>query len=452
MKPHTFRNLLAILVLASTVFSSGCNIKPPNGESSSSSDSENFPEESGNGAENPDLQQNFSAGLEYQINADNSGYYVRGIGTCKDTEIVIPAAYNGKPVTAIGNYAFCHCTHLTSITIPEGVTSIGEQAFSPMELSSSLTTITIPDSIQSIGESAFTGCDSLQYNEYLNALYLGNESNPYVILVRAKSSSISSCQIADTTKVIMRNAFAFCKKLSDITIPESVRSIGKWVFSSCDALTSITVAEDNPTYTGSGNCIIDKRSKTLIAGCKNSVIPADGSVLRIGDNAFYFCGALTDITIPEGVTSIGHCSFDGCKNLSHISIPASVTEIGPSAFSGCKSLSTIALPETITKIGDYAFSFCQSLTDITIPKNITSIGNGTFFRCRNLTHISIPQCVISFGEASIGECGALKKITYSGSTEQWSRILKKPDWDKNSGNYKIRCTDGELDKEQSTPS
>ena len=153
----------------------------------------------------------------------------------KSAEIIeIPETYNGVTITGIGSSAFSGCTGLTSITIPDSVKSIGERAF---YYCIGLTSITIPDSVTGIGYDAFYGCTGL----------------------------------------------------TSITIGSSVTSIGSYAFCYCTSLKSITVAEGNTVYHSTGNCLIKTTSKTLIAGCKTSVIPADGSVTSIGDWAFDNC-------------------------------------------------------------------------------------------------------------------------------------------------------------------
>ena len=193
----------------------------------------------------------------------------------------------GNSVTSIGRGAFDNCRSLTSITIPDGVASIGERTFSfcnsltniniPDSVTSigsmtfyncsSLTSITIPDSVTSIGEGAFSGCSNLQYNEYDNGFYLGNSNNPYWVLVKAKSTDITSCVINVNIDVIDVYAFSGCSSLTSITIPDNVTSIGSGAFSGCSSLTSIifngTMAQwqaiskgNNWIYGVPSNCVL----------------------------------------------------------------------------------------------------------------------------------------------------------------------------------------------------
>ena len=287
-------------------------------------------------------------------------------------------------VTSIGNSAFYRCTGLTSVTIPDSVTSIETSAFYNC---TGITSITIPDSVTSIGSSAFSDCTGL-----------------------------ASVTIPDSVTSIGSSAFSDCTGLASVTIPNSVTSIGEGAFANCSGLTELSVDRENAFYHSSGNCIIETKTKTLVAGCKTSVIPTDGSVTSIGKDAFYGCSGLTNITIPDSVTSIGEKAFFYCGGLTSITIPDSVTSIGSSAFSDCSGLTSITIPDSVTSIGNWAFSSCKGLTSITIPSSVTSIGSGAFQNCSELTNVIILSRDISIENSSVPS--ATTVYGYTGSTAE----------------------------------
>ena len=276
--------------------------------------------------------------LEYALNSDQKSCYVSGIGTYKGTKVVIQSEYRGFPVTSIGNGAFYDCKTFTSITIPDSVTSIGHWAFRNCI---GLTSITIPDSVTSIGERAFYGCPietatipawAAEYIRYCEPeeeyFFDKNESKLKTVVITSGTSigngafaycrGLTSITIPNSVASIGVSAFFGCKSLTSITIPDSVTSIGERAFYDCTSLESITVEDGNKYYHSDGNCLIMTSNKVLVAGCKNSVIPDDGSVTSICEYAFYKCTGLTSITIPDSVTSIGDSAFLYCNKLETI--------------------------------------------------------------------------------------------------------------------------------------
>ena len=172
---------------------------------------------------------------------------------------------------------FYGCSGLTNITIPDSVTSISNETFRDC---SGLTSVTIGNGVTSIGERAFYGC-----------------------------SGLTSVTIGNGVTSIGNLAFRDCSGLTSITIPSSVTSIDSSTFYGCSGLEKISVVTGNPKYHSAGNCLIETKTKTLIFGCKGSIIPTNGSVTTIGSSAFSGCSGLTSVTIPNRVTSIGYNAF-----------------------------------------------------------------------------------------------------------------------------------------------
>jgi len=172
-----------------------------------------------------------SQGLEFEYDESLGGYVVTGIGSCTDTDVVIPSIYNGKPVTSIGDDAFFYCTSLTSIVLPDSMTSIGDWAFYNC---TSLTSIQIPNSVTSIGNFAFYNCDSF------TGVTIGNNVTSIGHSAFCECTSLMSITIGNSVTSIGNYAFRNCTSLASITIPDSVTSIGNYAFYGCSGLTSIT--------------------------------------------------------------------------------------------------------------------------------------------------------------------------------------------------------------------
>ena len=250
---------------------------------------------------------------------------------------------------------------------------------------------------------------------------------------------------------IDENAFYCCEGLTSIDIPNSITKIGDFAFGNCPVLTSIVVESGNPRYDSRNNCnaIIETADNTLIAGCKNTMIP--NSVTSIGVRAFEGCDGLTSIVIPNSVTAIGNKAFYSCDGLTSVNIPNSVTAIGNNVFESCNELSCLVvesgnpiydsrnncnaiietadntlivgckntiIPNSVTTIGNFAFCYCWGLTSIIIPNSVTVIGKCAFEGCIGLTSVEIGNSVTSIGRYAFYSCQGLTSINIPNSVTE----------------------------------
>ena len=299
-------------------------------------------------------------GIEYKVTSIGFQSFYKCSGL---TSVTIP-----NSVTSIGSGAFSGCSGLTSITIPNSVTSIGGDAFSGC---SGLTSVTIPNSVTSIEYGTFEGCSGLTSITIPNSVTsIGNEAF-------SDCSGLTSVTIPNSVTSIENGAFYKCGYTS-IRVPSSVTNIGNYAFSAPN-LATIIVEDGNTAYDSRNNCnaIIEKKSNTLIAGCKNTKIP--NNVAKIGDSAFNLCSALTSITIPKSVTIIGWFAFYGCSSLTSVTIPNSLTHICDYAFDGC-ALTSVTIPNSVTYVGSHAF-FCKNIISVT-SENVDpyDIADDAFFK------------------------------------------------------------------------
>ena len=422
--------------------------------------------------------QKASEGLNIYISTHNGTAVVNGIGTCTDTDIVIPATHEGYPVIQISDSAFRECEELISVTVPDSVTTIGRNAFykctqltevvlgqgvdsiDPYAFygCTSLASINIPKSVTYIGGNAFENCSSLTDITvpgsvgFLNSgLFWGCTSLRNVVLepgiteivsfAFADCSSLVDIQFPEQLRKIGSAAFQNCTALTKVTLPNSVTNIDDWAFSGCTGLTEFTFPEN----------MIHISSNVLYECANLTHITIPDGVETIGSSAFNGCTSLTSITIPNGVKNIKEYAFRNCSSLISIVIPDSVESIYHDAFSGCTSLTTVDMPADLSgAFGlDYsAFTGCTSLTAIVIPDQVTTLQDGVFHGCTSLTQVTIPASVTSIEDWAFCNCSALTDIYYLGTTAQWNAI-KKADgmftsWNQNAGNFTVHCTDGDI--------
>ena len=333
-------------------------------------------------------------------------------GSCSSLdEINLP-----EGIVSIGGHAFSSCTSLKEIIFPESVTEIGASAFQSctsfvdvvipdsvirledyvFAFCDNLWTIHIPDSISYISESAFYECYNIAYNEYDNVYYLGNESNPYLMLIKVKRNYMASYEIHPDTKFIGIDAFAGCNMITEFVIPEGVTAVPSGMFSGCYDLQHVIIPE---------------------------------GVTRIGLGAFDNCARLTSISLPDSVTHIDSYAFEECTGLTEISLGKGLLHIGSNAFYKCTALKSIEVYDGLLTLGDGAFYLCTSLVSVVLPANMEDIGSGAFFGCTALESITVPfvgnnkpdpmiNIYVTFGFifGSKGAPESLKHVTVLGGT------------------------------------
>ncbi len=337
---------------------------------------------------------NTESDFEYRVNPDGESVTVtKYIGFSGD--VVIPSKIDGYSVTIIDDYALNYHNSITSVTIPDSVTSIGYSAFAnclnlesviigngvekilPQAFvwCSKLVNINIPDSVKSIGYYAFAGCSALE-----NVMIGKNVTN------------------------IDAYAFGDCTSLESITIPSSVTLIDDLAFCGCSNLEAIEVDENNGMYCDIDGVLFTLDAKTLLIfpGGRSEIYSIPNGVTSVGKYAFYNCNNLAGIAISDSVMSIGALAFEHCSSLkelyvndleSWLNVDLKSNYSHPLSSAGGKIyinnvlVTEITIPDTVSSIGDYAFVGCNNLTGVTIPKGITSIGEHAFDNCNKLKTI-----------------------------------------------------------------
>ncbi len=328
-----------------------------------------------------------------------------------------------------------------SVTIPDGVTIVGNSAF---ERNISLTAVVLPDSVVTIGANAFQSCTGLTKAE------LSSKLEKIANYAFDNCKALKEIQIPETVTEIGSSAFRYCAGLTELTLPDGLQTIGESAFEGCSGLARLVIPDGVQSVgsyafhsTNAQLCCSmgsraaealsrvgydfytetwklrytfdsDKQVNGLRAerylGSDAAVTLPEGTTL-IGGSAFKDCAFITSVTLPEKLLSIGNYAFSGCTGLTEIVIPDSVTTIGSYAFSGCTGLTEIVIPDSVTTIGSYAFSGCTGLTRVVLPAGLTAIPDRCFNNCEKLPGIAIPETVTSIGSCAFRYCSALTAIT-----------------------------------------
>ena len=350
-------------------------------------------------------------------------------GGCKAmTEIVFP-----DTVTEIGPYALCG-TGMASVRLPEGLTTIKEGLLASCK---NLINVYIPDSVTRIEEKAFAFNYDLRVIRFSDNLqYIGEWAFQNVYM--------ESVTLPDTLQEIAKGAFSTCSSLSNVYFygtKEQWKSIkfgehnqelldailrtqytpsnppkegylsyavksGKVTITGCDPYASGEIVIPD-TIDGYPVTIIGQEAFTNITGITKVTLPKHLEV--IADFAFRYSG-VTEIVIPDSVTSLGFCAFDECWRLKEVAVGAGITKIAAQTFHGCEQLEIATLHNGITEIGQNAFKECHALKSIDLPASLKTIGGSAFNKCTSLTSIVIPDGVTVMSRFAFSGCSSLTEV------------------------------------------
>jgi len=333
-----------------------------------------------------------------------------------------------QTLKVINSYAFYNLDGITSVVIPDAVTSIGQSAFA---YCNNIETITFSDSLKTIANYAFQSCSNVETIKFSNTL---TTIGSYAF---DGCSKVMELNLPSSLKTINGYAFRGLSAVKELVVPNSVTSIGSGAFKGMNSLESITLpfvgsnesssgssgvfgyifdyTESNETgttyqYYYSGSYSNKYYYYYIPTTLRNVTITKDTT---IPDYAFNNCSFLTEINLPETVTSIGSYAFSDCSGLTEMLIPDSVTKIGTYCFYDCSGLKNISISEKITSIPDDAFYGCTNLSNVELPSALKTIGANAFYNCDGFTAIVLPDTVTSVGNYAFQSCSNVETIKFS---------------------------------------
>lgn len=432
------KKLLAfMLALSMLLFLFACS-----SESNGSSDDSSNTTVKDNNSTNEDILA--STGLEYTLSNDGSYYIVSGIGSCTDTNVIIPSQYNGLPVEVIGEAAFKSNKTIETLFLSKTVKLIKKGAF----YNSSIKKVEFAQNSQLKiieGEwnegGVFAECDNLESISLPNGLI---EIGAYLF---EGCDILESISLPNSVEIIEESAFRSCPKLTQINIPNSVYYIGQQCFEDSYNI-GYEVYMDNSIY-------IDNVLMGLVSYTEESLNNISWKPETIGIyDSFAECKNLEQIDIPEGVQFIGSDAFRYCNNLTTIKLPSTIKTIGPRAFYEC-GFSEITIPEGTIFIDFNAFRECDNLMEIKIPNSTVSIGENAFSGCNqlnkislgsslceigeyafcgtNISYIQIPRNVHTIGQGAFSGCSKLERVFFENNSKL--KTIGRDSWRGDSGTF-----------------
>jgi uncharacterized repeat protein (TIGR02543 family) len=288
----------------------------------------------------------------------------------KTTNTTITSVTIPDSMTTIGDFAFYQCTKLASVTMGNNVTVIGKDAF----VKTALTSLDLPDNA-TLGEYAFYMCTGLTSLTIPQGVTLGQS-------VFCGCSGLTSLTLENGRTDLGIDTFEACTGLTSVTIPDSITAINNNIFNGCTGLVSITIPNN---------------------------------VTSIGNMAFKGCTGLTSLTLPNNLTAIGISAFRGCTGLTSMVIPNSVTSLEADVYSGCTSLSSVTLSNSLTTLATTTFIGCTGLTSINIPAGVTTVNANAFEGCTGLTSVTLPAGLTTLGDTVFSGCSNLAAAYFPGA-------------------------------------
>ena len=317
------------------------------------------------------------------VNADCCGHIFQDCTNL--TSVIVP-----EGMTTLPTYAFAFCNKLVSVSLPSTLMALPGQAFYNC---SALESIDIPEGVTTIGKSAFCYC-----------------------------SSLADVDIPNGVTELALFAFYECKALTEVQLPDSITSMGYQCFYNCTNLSSINIPQnwtDTPSSNTNGTMNADYCGH-IFQGCKSLKSLTIPEGLTLPSYALCYSDYLETVTLPSTITEIKNHTFYNCTRLTSIEVPAGVTYIGKSAFCYCNALTEVTLPAYLTELALYAFYNCKALAEVQLPDSITIIGWQCFADCTNLTTINLP---LSWTEVPSSSTNGTMNTDYCGHIFQGCKKL-----------------------------
>ncbi len=354
--------------------------------------------------------------LAFTLDERHESYSVKAKSTNIADPVIVPATYKGLPVRSVAKSGFEKCASIKTVVLPESIEEIETYAFYDSSIQSislpknlkrlpncafascdNLKTLSIPDSLESLGDGAVM---AKEYTEYEGGRYLGNQSNPYLIFVKALNVlTIESCKIHEGCRFIADGAFSQTGKMTSLTIPDSVISIGSDAFRYAGFRT-LSLPASLQTIPADAFAYAQKLEFNEYGGAKYLPIGDEPYAVLIG-----MVGEPTHVDVKEGCRLIAGSAFKNAAKLESISLPETLSSIGAYAFSGCSALSSLSLPESLETIESRAFQNCTSIKTLALPSKLKKLGEGAFVACKGLYSAKIPASIASFGKDAFASCG-----------------------------------------------